>query len=96
METTKLKLNEILIEFDSTDFIIDELRDNKETLNRKVIIMTYYLSDNVNLWTENPLITIIYFDETYKVVKHDDDIAYFNGIYDILIENDLIKKEKIK
>lgn len=93
MKEINLRLERKMIEIDETETITKGLRYyNEERVNQEINIMTYYLDDNVNLWTENPLFTIVTFNEDYEIVKHDSDIEVFNDIYNVLTENGLIER----
>lgn len=91
MNLFKLKFNKQMIEIDETTNFLEFLIDEDEKFNQPVNIVSYYLDDNTNFWIENPLFTIVSWEDNYHIVHHYSDIEVFNDIYNVLTKNNLIE-----
>ena len=91
MKEMNLKLNKQMIEIDETSNIIEMLEQEDEQPNRTIKVITYYLNDNSNDWTENPIFSIVAWYENYHIVHHYLGAEVFDDVYSILIKYNLIK-----
>lgn len=91
MKEMNLKLNKQMVEIDETSNIIEMLEQEDEQPNRTIKVITYYLNDNSNDWTENPIFSIVAWYENYRIVHHHLGSEVFDDVYSLLVKYNLIE-----